>query len=533
MKIFRLKMKFFTYILCLGVILSCNNKETPSGLNNEGKFHNYISLNDKVFKDGDTDFYPMIMNYSIDVNVFTDSNKTRFFVSPRAGCHPNYGKTNDMHPWGNDSLKNYNTISTHFASIKDLGFNTIRLTGFTATEYDNSFYTWSKIDISNSPIGNKNITTTMVPLMRGLISLAEENDLRVILLLSAVENQPENTNNYYSKVAKELAHEKALLGYDLYNEPIYFDRGNYTKKQTTAFVKSYNKSIKKVAPKHLTCIGLSHYKIVYEWDPELMDVDFLSFHIYPYGSKNLSILERFDAKLYWIEKNITKPWVVGETGLNTAENCEPLNFSWGNYSDQLYFMSYSLNKCRSAGASGYSWWSFQDVKLPNNQTSGTCTSSDYGLVNRKNTFYLNSNNDTIIGGLKHPIEKLPFKKFVNDKPYKTSIWDGVGMPKMYYNIDYLPDHEKAFGKVLDENQEPIEHAIVTLKNPISGSVYTTFTKPDGSFELFTGWTNVFTKLDFKLRVTAVKKETLELSLKDIYAGQGNIFEAIILPDFKP
>ena len=32
------------------------------------------------------------------------------------------------------------------------------------------------------------------------------------------------------------------------------------------------------APKHLTTIGLTHYKIVYEWDPELMDVDFLSFH---------------------------------------------------------------------------------------------------------------------------------------------------------------------------------------------------------------------------------------------------------------
>ena len=308
---------------------------------------------------------------------------------------------------------------------------------------------------------------------------------------------------------KALKDEKALMAYDFYNEPLYFDKGNYTKKETKAFVESYNKAIKDVSPKHLTTIGLSHYKIVYEWDPELMDVDFLSFHIYPYWSKHLDKLERFEAKFYWISQNITKPWIIGETGLNTAEGCEPLNWSWGNYDDQLEFMSYSLKLNRMAGASGYSWWSFQDMQFPPGKIEGTCNVSDYGLVNRKAGAYLNSNGAEILGKLKHKIEDLPFTDFINAHPYEPSFWDKTLSPdEVYYNIDYLPYENIAKGKIVDEKGAPIANAIVTINNTVSGSKYATFTKPDGSFEIKTGWTNVFKNLDFKLRVELTLGSTL-------------------------
>ena len=111
-----------------------------------------------------------------------------------------------------------------------------------------------------------------------ILKLAEKADIRVILLISGVETQQDNQHNYYKKIAEALSNEKALLAYDLYNEPVYFDRGRYTKNETHDFIKNYNDLIKSVAPNHLTTIGLTHYKIVYEWDPELMEVDFLSFH---------------------------------------------------------------------------------------------------------------------------------------------------------------------------------------------------------------------------------------------------------------
>lgn len=532
-------MKYFIYLF-LFVLISCSGEkgEYQPALNNNGDFSNYISMTGKVFKDGESDFYPMVMNYSMDIHsIETDSNVT-FMASPRGGYHPNYGngKGNSINPWSKNSKELLATIGAHFTSIKDMGFNSLRITGFTSTDAHNNgkgFHTWSKIDISNSEGGNRNIKEGMVPLLKDILQLAEKNQLRVILLLSAIESQPDNQLNFYTQIADALKGEKALMAYDFYNEPLYFDKGNYTKRETKAFVESYNNAVKNVSPNHLTTIGLSHYKIVSEWDPELMDVDFLSFHIYPYWSKHLDKLERFEAKFYWISENITKPWIVGETGLNTAEGCEPLNWSWGNYDEQLEFMSYSLKLNRMAGASGYSWWSFQDMKFPPGKIEGTCDVSDYGLVNRKKGTYLNSKGEKVIGKQKHLNKDLPFKSFINDHPYEPGFWDETMKPdSVYYNIDYLPSKHIANGKVITENKTPVANAIITIYNTKSKSTYTTFSMPDGSFEIKTGWTNVFKNLDFKLKATAVKMETKEVLLSDIYTKKGNVFDVITLSSFE-
>ena len=531
-------MKYSIFIIIF-ILFSCSKiKEnyTPE-IDTDGNFANYISMDGKIFKDGEQDFYPVIMNYSMDVHSKKTDSTVSFIASPRGGYHPEYGNEEgkSMEPWSKDPEKLLSIIGAHFTSIKDMGFNSLRLTGFTSTDtYNNGkgFHTWSKIDISNSDEGNQNIKNGMVPLLKQILHLAEENQLRVILLLSAIETQPDNQLNFYSKIAASLKNEKALMAYDFYNEPLYFDKGNYTKKETKAFVESYNKSIKKVSPNHLTTIGLSHYKIVSEWDPELMDVDFLSFHLYPYWSKHLDKLERFEAKFYWISQNITKPWIIGETGLNTAEGCEPLNWSWGNYEEQLEFMNYSLKLNRMAGASGYSWWTFQDMRFPPGKIEGTCNVTDYGLVNRKQGTFTNSKGEKILGKLKHKNEDLPFTNFINDHPYQPSFWDKSLTPdKVYYNIDYLPYENIAKGKVINEKSEPIANAIVTIYNTKSKSRYTTFTKPNGSFEIKTGWTNVFKNLDFKIKVTAVKMETKELALKEIYKGKAGVFEDVVLKDF--
>ena len=43
------------------------------------KFQNYISLEGKVFKDGEQDFYPMVLNYSIDVITKTNSKAEWYY----------------------------------------------------------------------------------------------------------------------------------------------------------------------------------------------------------------------------------------------------------------------------------------------------------------------------------------------------------------------------------------------------------------------------------------------------------------------
>ena len=534
----------FVLMISLLILFSCKNNKTDindqnkfSGLNDQNKFYNYITIDNKVFKDGDKDFYPLGINYAIYTWQKDSMGKQIVFVTPKSNYHPNFGigEGESLSPWGFDSSKTSQIIRSHFRLIKDMGFNTIRLTGFVLTDEHGGFGTWSWIDLSNSPAGNKNIEEKIIPLLKMLLSFAEECGLRVILLIGPIENQPDNQLNLYSRLASGLSKEKALIAYDLFNEPIFFDLGDYTKKQTTGFIKSYNKVIKKNAPNQLTTIGLSHYKIAYEWDPELLDVDFIAFHVYPYGSKNLNKLERFDSKLYWISKTITKPWIIGETGLNTAENCEPINLSCGTYDDQLYFMSYSLEKVKDYGGSGYMWWSFQDTKNNPGEIYGTCEISNYGIINRKvNKYCINSMGDTILGELKHKLSELPFKNFLNNNPYNNDNCKRFLMPNpnVYYNIDYAPTQKKVYGRIIDENGNPVENAIISLNNTISKTTYTTFTKPDGSFELATGWTNVFNYLDFKIKVAAVKMITKEIPLKDLNRINDTTLENIRIDTFK-
>ena len=59
--------------------------------------------------------------------------------------------------------------------------------------------------------------------------------------------------------------------------------------------------------------------------------------------------------------------------------------------------------------------------------------------------------------------------------------------------------------------------LITLQNTITNAQYSTFSKPDGSFDLKTGWTNIFKHLELKLRVTANKKETIDVYLNKIYS----------------
>ncbi len=523
-------------MFCVAFIFnSCTvDHNTYSAQDKKGKFRNYISLDGKKFMDAEATFYPMVLNYSVDV-IRSEGDSNGLRITPRAEYHPEFGdeKGQSLNPWPLDSAVSHDIIQSHFTAIKDMGFNCIRLTGFTATDfYDNGtgFHTWSMLDLSDTEHGNRNITKKLIPLLRTILSYAEREGLRVILLISAVEDQPENQLNLYSKLAEGLAKVKTLMAYDLYNEPIYFDKGDYSKKETTEFVRNYNKAIKRFAPNHLTTIGLSHYKIVHEWDPALMDVDFHAFHVYPYGSINLSKLERYEAKLYWISRNIEKPWIFGETGLNTAKGCEPLNWSWGSVEDQRKFMSYSLEEARSAGASGYGWWAFQDMKFKPGVTEGTCAASCYGLVNQKpGNYFINSAGDSILGGVKTPLDELPLRDFVSNNPYPKSF-GSYPMPneRVYYNIDYLPEKEFFTGRVVDENGYGIVDAIVSLRNPISKAVYTTFSKSDGKFNIKTGYTNVLAHPDFELRVTAVKMSTEVVKIGQIYKDEGESVENVVL-----
>ena len=157
-------MNRFVILLLPFMFFYCNKM-------NEQKFKNYISLEGKVFKDGGQDFYPMVLNYSIDVITKKNTKDVKAYATPRSKYHPFYGNEEgeSMSPWGNDANKTHAIIQKHLHNIRRMGFNTIRLTGFSTTDTYGGFHTWDKLDVSNSSIGNHNINHGIIPLLKILL----------------------------------------------------------------------------------------------------------------------------------------------------------------------------------------------------------------------------------------------------------------------------------------------------------------------------------------------------------------------------
>jgi hypothetical protein len=87
---------------------------------------------------------------------------------------------------------------------------------------------------------------------------------------------------------------------------------------------------------------------VFAWDPNILDVDFISFHPYEYQP------EQVRNELRWYGEHVDKPWIIGETSLPADNDSVP-------YTDQLEFARKTLAQARACGAVGYTWWQFQDV----------------------------------------------------------------------------------------------------------------------------------------------------------------------------
>ncbi|MBK7083929.1 MAG: cellulase family glycosylhydrolase [Flavobacteriales bacterium] len=73
----------------------------------------------------------------------------------------------------------------------------------------------------------------------------------------------------------------ALMAYDLYNEPAYFDYTDHTKQWICEKVASVYDELKAADPNHLITVGGISVVEVFEWDPTILKLDFWSPHLYP------------------------------------------------------------------------------------------------------------------------------------------------------------------------------------------------------------------------------------------------------------
>jgi hypothetical protein len=410
------------------LICGCNNSDkTPK------KDDGLVYMKNGKFYLNNEEFFPIAINYRVHSNT---------------GSHVGYPMPDANYFEGDNNFMSYDSskyyLRADFQMIADMGFNSIRIVGIGE-------------ELEFFPKNNLKKYYQAIDL---LFEIIKETNLKVIFTLPI---KPERTQAFekYIPLLERLRGEENLMAYDVFNEPIYFDSITRvrTKEEIYLFSKSVRNYFTKYSPEHLITIGLVGPSEVPKWDPNIMDVDFISFHPYEYCHNKIL------RDIYWISRTVDKPWIIGETSFSADGDSI-------SYDTQAEFTKKLLQQTVNCGGIGFSWWQYKDV----NRGKNKYFSNYMGAVNLKGKTQT-SNSDLIIKGSPKKLAKIlnDFAPVKTGEPYK---------PDNYYNC-WEQTKYRIIGRIVDQTTgAPIENAIIRGWEKNWGRPLMTFSKTDGSFELF-------------------------------------------------
>src|SRR3989339_960294 len=361
-----------------------------------------VTIDGKQFKCGDSIYYPMIVNYTMDPLKLVGTSE--YFVSP---CH-SYGATSTYEC--SDTLSCSNQILSDFNTIAGMKFNGARITGIapyyipgqglclTTVLSDDSDYDYLMINPNNP---NDTGMKAMIRIYDKLLELASQVSIqpfKLILMPHAAKTAFDSSevsarNDFYNVLAQHLdssIFRTSLLAIDLINEPYHHDTVYKTKEQACNIISTWYNTIKSNAPDVLVTIGSGGYWDVFDYDPAVLKLDFLSLHYYsdlaPYEhvgdtAAQQKSRERTANKLFWLSRNCPMPWIIGETGFTASASWDTTWGLQGTLDDMANYAEYSLNATCNCGGSGSSWWSYQDVNF-DGTSSDNFWANFFGLLER-------------------------------------------------------------------------------------------------------------------------------------------------------
>jgi len=409
----------------------------------------FVKIKNNKFELNGNHFFPIMINYVVCLREI----ENEIVVS----CIKEYENPGTFEA---SSIKENNyQLKAHLQLIKDMGFNSIRLV--IDRVYNDHLGYFYPID-HNRKLYLKKDYNEIIGAFEKYISLIKTFDLKVMILIKAPISNKE-LENFSIKILKKFHEEPTIFAYDFFNEPLYFDidfktskHNNRRKKEAYNIVKKWKRLIQKYSPNQLLTIGFSEPIEVFEWDPSIMPVDFISFHTYnPLRVPN---------EIYWYSKYIDKPWMIGETAL-------PADGDSISYAEQKQFLIDVYKKVVSCGGAGLGWWEFQEIPFTHFEAQYT------GLLNNKGFTYTNNGNYKIIGSLKPAA--LEIKNLRNIKVTENSEPAVNYYNMMGYN-NYLIK-----GKVINGfDNSPIEGAVIRGWNENWSIGLNTFTNELGEFTLY-------------------------------------------------
>ena len=336
---------------------------------------NYIYLKGRSFYNKSDIFTPLVLNYGININSIDENGANSYFLTPHHSYSTDNARCCDN--WEQAKVRFVN----HFKQIQTLGFNTLRIVGATPT--DTSGYTgdelWYRYQFGpnnnhshryiNFNSFNWTLKNRVVNMIDTIIKLAKDSaGLRVILLTGqpnlANISQCAKYGTYLSQIGSALNTSQGLMAYDMYNEPStnFTANDKLTNCQT---INTFYSSIRVSDNNHPITIGLFGPTDIERFDPDLMSVDFHSFHFYPFENTGspYNLVRSF---FKWLRLHIRKAWIIGEIGYTGKdqrqnESCNGSSGGWGSESLQAEYVDTTLKLCFGVGGAGYSWWWYHDV----------------------------------------------------------------------------------------------------------------------------------------------------------------------------
>lgn len=431
----------------------------------------FVLMNDNGFTLNDKPFFPVMFNYFVS---FYKPYHGKLYV----GQNHDYGRTNKFECF--DEQRCLDDLYNDFVIMKELGFNSVRILGL-------NYGIMPFKDGTKGPgvySKDKQINAYVDPLtppfdelfyhIQNVLDQAQCAGIKVQLLTGGKEVDKKDYIDGYEVFLKHLVlrfnDHPALFSYDFINEPMYFHHAFNNKAEVCYNVSRWHKIIKDVAPHQWTTAGLSTSSEVFGWDPAILPVDFISFHLYPAFKEDEKIdgkwnfeasLERIKSEIYWFSKICNKPWMIGEIGFRAVANVKQEYRDVDGSLDQQYkFAKETLEFTRDLGGAGYAWWQFQDMYW--GAPPEGITGDYYGVLNRSR--------------LRKKVSSA-FLKFDANQISK------VDMPERYYRF-YSFKNDSLEGQIKNQFSLPIQNAVINGWNKKWGSFTSTYSDIHGNFVLY-------------------------------------------------
>ncbi len=412
----------------------------------------FVSLQNGAFTLEGKPFFPLGVNYVVQLQCIDSA----CWAAPSR----NYERGDTFRYKTRDS--SLLEMKAEFRLMRGMGFNCVRLAGLVS---DLQAKEGSSEVFMNTQYGRGGDSlyalhgvrlTRYLDAVSDVVQLAKEEGLKLVILVRLRPEHPE-WEEFFKQLAARFSNDPTVMAYDFFNEPLYFDVHDRPKKDVYELVKHWHWLMKAEAPHQLSTIGLVGVPEVFAWDPNILDVDFISFHPYEYEP------EQVRNEMHWYGQYVDKPWIIGETAIPADNDSVP-------YADQLAFARKTLEQARACGAVGYTWWQFKDVGW------GTFHADYMGVMSRVGNTHVVDGLPVVQGSVK-PVAEA-FRDFNPNAPRGACLQ----LPN-YYNFSSLTS-ARLTGRLLDEQDRPIEGGVVTAWNAGWSSSYYTITKSDGSFALY-------------------------------------------------